>query len=156
MIERKQLYRHEPWNEIYGDCHRTAFACLLGLEPHEVPHFALLHTTTPGYDVDVEIEKWLRTLGLAQVDILYSGKLEDVFGFMGARNPDALYLLGGTSPRGTNHTVVCQGGGFRWDPAQAGGYLVGPLDHGFYEVTFLVPVGMMGGQERLTPAEKRR
>jgi hypothetical protein len=90
MKPQKQLFRHEPHNGIYGDCHT----------------------------------------------------LEELLRYQGATNPDAYYLMGGCSPRGTNHTVICLGGGLEWDPHPDGGFLVGPLDHGFWEITYFVPLAL--------------
>ncbi len=61
---------------------------------------------------------------------------------MQSRNPRAFYLLGGRSPRGTNHTVICCGGSFALDPHPDANFLVGRLSNGFYEITFLMPLAM--------------
>lgn len=145
MIERKQLLRHQPHNEIYGDCHRTAVGCLLDLEPWQVPHFIQNENTTPSHPGWLaEQREWLRARGFYAVDVCFDGgsPVEGVFNAMSARNPELLYLMGGTSPRGTDHTVICHGGGFRWDPHPDGGFLVGPLSNGVWEVTFLCPISM--------------
>lgn len=144
MIRRHQLFRHEPHNEIYGDCHRTAIACLLDMEPWQVPHFTQLAHTTPGYDWESGVAAFLATQGLCSVDVVFGPEngVEGIFRFMQNRNPRAFYLLGGTSPRGTNHTVICCGDGFYWDPHPDRDFLDGPLSHGFYELTFLMPLAM--------------
>lgn len=144
MIRRHQLFRHEPHNEIFGDCHRTALACLLDLEPWQVPHFAQLANTVPGYNWEQGQAAFLAEHGLCSVDVCFGGgaELAGVFEYMRSRNPRAYYLLGGRSPRGTNHTVVCCGGGFAWDPHPEGNFLIGPLSNGFYEITFLMPLAM--------------
>ncbi|MGE8281112.1 MAG: hypothetical protein ACN6O2_11810 [Stenotrophomonas sp.] len=144
MIRRHQLFRHEPHNEIFGDCHRTALGCLLDLEPWQVPHFTQLANTVPGYEWEAGQAAFLASMGLCSADVLFGGDgpIEGVFDFMQSRNPKAYYLLGGRSPRGTNHTVVCCGGGYAWDPHPDGGFLVGPLSNGFYEITFLMPLAM--------------
>jgi hypothetical protein len=141
MIKRHQLFLHEPHNEIWGDCHRTAIACLLDKEPWEVPHFGQLHATTPNYDWRAAEREYLATLGLAMFDVVF-GDLESAFRFMDGWNYDIYYLMGGMSPRGTNHTVVCRGGEFYWDPHPAGGFLVGPMDCDFYQITVLIPLSM--------------
>lgn len=142
MIKRKQLFRHRPEDEIFGDCHRTAIACLLDKEPWEVPHFGHLYATVPDFNWRDHEEWYLRTQGYSRVSVCFTD-IEEMFKFMHGWNPAALYMLGGESPRGTNHTVICCGGGFYWDPAKDGGFLVGPLQgEGIYEASFLVPVGM--------------
>ena len=151
MRHYKQLHRHDPENGVWGDCHRTALACLLNLQPQQVPHYIGEHelAKTQGCEFDWELaqEKWLNRLGYTSVDIVFGNgepdpdleRLQSIFSFMEQRNPDIYYLLGGRSPRHTNHTVVCRGGSFEWDPHPDGGFLVGPMDHGYYEVTFLLP-----------------
>lgn len=158
MIRHTQLYRHEPDEGRYGDCHRTVLACLLNIPVEESPHFIGEYerrVAEPGHAIDgycwaSEQEKWLNSLGYTTVDVIYNGEmqLEDLFQFMQQRNPEILYMLGGRSPRGTNHSVVCHGGGFYHDPHPDGGFLVGPMDHGFYEVTFLLPLSQ---KERIKP-----
>lgn len=138
MIRRKQLYLHQPENEIFGDCHRTAIACLLDKEPWEVPHFGHRWATIPDYEWKRDVRKYLRTQGYDEVTICFID-LEQAFGFMDMWNDGAFYLIGGLSPRGRPHTVIGQGGGFYWDPHPEGGFLQAPLEHGVYEFTFLVP-----------------
>lgn len=155
MKKHKQLIRHNPDKDEYGDCHRTALACLLDLDdpraaPHFIGTFEQLKKRGTNFAWHEAQERWLNDLGYTTVDIVFGDGGEDksrelldgVFKFMGNRNPRAYYLLGGTSPRGTNHIVVCCGNGFEWDPHPDGGFLVGPMDHGFYEVTFILPLSM--------------
>ena len=135
MRRQKQLYRHEPFKGIHGDCHRTALACLLDIPVEECPHFIgeaverqewmARGTLLEPLNWQVAQEEWLNERGYTTADIVFDGdggcRLEDIFGFMQARNPHTYYLLGGRSPRGTNHTVVCCGAGFEWDPHPDGG-----------------------------------
>lgn len=154
MLEQKQLFLHRPLKGQYGDCHRTALACLLDLPVEKAPHFigewlerfewkARGEYQEP-YDWQVEQEKWLNSLGYTTVDVIFDGSMniETLFDFMFARNRYAYYILGGQSPRGTNHSVICLGGEWAWDPHPEGGFLVGPCNHGFWEMTFLLPVSM--------------
>ena len=160
MRRNKQLFLHDPENMVYGDCHRTALSCLLDLSVVDAPHFIgewekreelkRQGLEQEPYDWQEEQEQWLNSLGYTTADILFGNgesdealvQLEGLLGFMGHRNPHVYYLLGGRSPRGANHTVVCLGGGLEWDPHPDGGFLVGPMDHGFYEVTLLLPTSM--------------
>jgi hypothetical protein len=151
VIKHTQLYRHEADKGQYGDCHRTAIACLLNIPVEDSPHFIGEYERRKAADADDDSynwqqhqEEWLNSLGYTTVDVAYNGdcELSDLFHFMQARNPHALYLLGGTSPRGTNHTVIACGGGFFHDPHPDGGFLVGPMDNGMWEVTFILPLIM--------------
>lgn len=152
MLRQKQLLKHNPDEGIYGDCHRTALACLLDIPVEQAPHFIGENEARRkrGETDDMlawlpHQAAWLAELGYATVDISFHGDegVEPIFRYMQARNPNIYYLLGGTSPRGTHHTVICCGGGFEWDPHPDGGFLTGPFDNGFYEITFLVPVSMV-------------
>lgn len=176
MRRQKQRYLHEPENFQYGDCHRTAIACLLDLRVWEAPHFigewekrdALKKlevipdqfreeydaaTLAMDYSWSEEQEKWLNSIGYTTVDIIFGdggedkdlSKLHGLLRFMGDSNPNAYYMLGGCSPRGTNHSVICCGDGFEWDPHPEGGFLIGPMDHGYYVVTFILPLSQKRG-----------
>lgn len=156
MIRHTQLFRHEADKGQYGDCHRTAVACLLNIPVEDAPHFIgeferrKAEGSEGDYDWQVEQERWLNELGYTTVDISYNDDLgvEGLFRYMAARNPRAFYILGGTSPRGTNHSVVAMGGGFYHDPHPDGGFLVGPMDNGMWEVTFILPLSMKSADER--------
>ena len=39
MRPQQQKFKHDPANGSYGDCFRTALACILDLDRDEVPHF---------------------------------------------------------------------------------------------------------------------
>ena len=147
MIRRKQLFSHNPAAGFYGDCHRTAIACLLDMEPQDVPHFAEkgfeAEARGEEYDWRADVERFLNANGLTQIDVNWSD-LDAFFSYMDFSNPDVLYLLGGTSPRGTHHTVICRGGGFEWDPHQSNEFVAKPLGHGLYTATFLLPLSMKG------------
>lgn len=149
MKFHKQLIKHEAGKKLFGDCHRTALACLLDLEdPSHAPHFIgtheLLKLQGENFDWQAAQERWLNDLGYTTANIIYNGEMPigDLFDFMAVRNPHALYLMGGRSPRGFNHTVIARGGGFYHDPHPDGGYLVGPMDNGVWEIDFLLPLNM--------------
>lgn len=140
-----QLYRHEPSNDIPGDCYRTAIGCLLNMPPHKVPHFALQSWMGEFTSGDAAAQHWLKGLGWQLATIFFAGA-SDVYEAMRQLNPCVTYLLSGKSPRGNwSHVVIFQGGDFRWDPApfSAKGYgrLDGPCpENGMYQIEFLVPI----------------
>ena len=141
-----QLYRHDPENGVFGDCHRTAIACLLDMNPANVPHFyEIAHKRKlAGQDRDwrEDVEEFLNLHGYTQVDVLFGGDLEGLFAYMQDRNPGQYYLLGGKSERGLPHTVICCGGRFEHDPHPANMFLQKPFEHGYWEVTYLLPLSM--------------
>ena len=140
MLFNKQLYRHDPDNGVWGDCHRTAIACLLNLEPEQVPHFG--RNGAPAETFHRRVDVFLRCCGLDTFAVLYPGEtsLEDVLATQGHLNPRNLYMLGGTSRTGCNHTVICRGGEIIWDPSLDDSGIIGPMDDGYWWISFLVPI----------------
>lgn len=142
MIKHKQLLRHNPEAGIYGDCHRTAIACLLNLHPAEVPHFM-----ENNQDNWLQLEQeWLKSRNLWTVSTVYQAKLETVLEAIEAMNPGVYGLLGGQSKNGCGHSVVICGGKIVWDPALDDSGIIGPMEDGLYWVTYLVPFSMIKEQ----------
>lgn len=138
MKPQKQLYRHNPADGVYGDCHRTAIACLLDLDVEEVPHvYASGATPKAAWSA---MEAWLHEhYELRQVSVAYTGdsSLEQVLASIDSANPDLSFILGGTSRTGCNHSVVCKGVRIVCDPSLDNAGIVGPCDDGLWWVTFL-------------------
>jgi len=144
MIERKQLFRHRPLEGQIGDCHRTAIACLLDLEPETVPHFGLSDFDKEGritkHEQTTEADAWLRERGMLCVHLAYPlPELADVLAWVGASNPNVYWLLGGASKIGVNHTVIARGRSIAWDPSLDDSGIVGPCDDGYFWASFIVP-----------------
>jgi hypothetical protein len=143
MIPQKQLFRHEPHNNIIGDCHRAALASLLNLQILEVPHFAQLELERPGYDFWGGVRQFLTERGLAAVDHYWDGALfalDDLLNWQEAINPNVYYLLGGLSPRGFPHTVIGLGGEIVLDPHPDNTGVNSPLENGYWHTTYMVPL----------------
>ncbi|MBV7482503.1 hypothetical protein [Bordetella sp. BOR01] len=138
MIVQKQAYRHRPEQGVFGDCHRTAIACILDLPRDEVPNFGE-HYGNPEAFRAAE-RHFLASRGLATVNVVFMRSLEQVLTTMGATNPDAYYLLAGTSRSGCGHSVVGLGDQIVWDPSLDDSGIVGPMDDGFYWISYLVPL----------------
>ena len=139
MIPVKQTIRHNPEHGAYGDCHRAAVATILELPIEKVPHFAIDGPT--GEVFSQRVDDFLAGFNLAVFDMPFPGDLtlKQVLDFMGTRIRDRklVFLLGGLSPRLTNHTVVCQGDELVHDPHPDAGGLIGPCTDGFWWVTTL-------------------
>ncbi len=138
MKVQKRLFRHRPEEGIYGDCHRTAIACVLGLDAADVPHFM---EGKPAEGIaHAAAEKLLNARGIAQINVLFPGELSPVavIKSVGYTNDRAgiVFILGGRSKNGCNHSVVCCDGEIVCDPALDDSGIVGPCDDGFYWVTF--------------------
>lgn len=135
MTPQHQAFRHDPDNGVYGDCARTAFATLLGVHRDDVPHFA--HDWPTGEVFWQRISDWLRERGLRYFILPLIGELSSIRATIAAMNgEDVAYIMGGTSPRGTGHFVVCRGSELFSDPSPEGGDIPEPID-GFYEVILL-------------------
>ena len=144
MLFRKQLSYHDPVNGRIGDCLRTCYACILNLEPSEVPHFLELHWNDGDPDlvsIAKEIDAFLAIRGLARFDVVYPGDVpfQDIAEHIYNINGDITYLVGGASPHGGGHSVIYKGKSMLWDPAPANRGIVGPLKDGHYWVTILTP-----------------
>lgn len=141
MIEQKQLFRHDPENGIYGDCFRTAIACLLNIKPEQVPHIGPDEWASADA-FGAHFDRVLESFGLHKVEIAFD-KLDALLATMQICNPRTYYLLSGKSSNGVGHVVIALGGEIVWDPAQDDSGIVGPMDEdGLYWVTFLVPSSM--------------
>lgn len=137
MKFHKQRILHDPDNGKYGDCFRTALACLLDMEPEDVPHF--MHGAPEAEEFWAIVDEWLNDNGYSLFTVAYSSGLELVQKGMKNQNPGLLYLIAGTSPRGTTHQCIGFEDQVIHDPHPEGGGLVGPVDDGLYWVNTIVP-----------------
>lgn len=139
VVPQKQANRHRPAEGIFGDCHRTALAVILGLDRDDVPHF--LHDDCGAAEFRLRVHSWLDSRGLSQVHILYPGSLsvEDVVQTVNFINPERPAILGGLSRTGVNHSVVIQNGEIACDPSQTDAGITGPTEpDGYFWVTYIV------------------
>lgn len=141
MKFHKQLFRHRPAEGSIGDCHRTAIACLLDLEPHEVPHFAEQTWNADTDAWDRAWKDWLLSKGYRAAGVAFTvAALDELMKIMAVCAPGIFYLLGGTSKNGTAHTVIGCGGEIVHDPAIDDSGIAGPLQpEGCYTVHYLIP-----------------
>ena len=136
---QKQANRHDPENGIWGDCHRTAYAMLLGLPRDEVPH--VFDKDASPEEGNAAMAAFLRSRGLAEVALPFTGNSpQDIINVSKLRFPPGFPLiLGGTSRLGFEHSVVlCDGE--TYDPSQVDSGIVGPCKDGFYWLSFVVPL----------------
>lgn len=136
--------------EEHDDCYRACVATVLGMELSEVPHFYRQARTLPGatekrcpgiYDI---IRDWARTRGYAALFLPAQQSLAYVLQQTFQLNPEAPFILGGTSIMGTGHAVVVCGGRIVHEPTpgygpEAGG-VVDPDGSGNFELTCFVPM----------------
>lgn len=137
MIKHIQRFRHKPEEGIFGDCHRTCFACLMDLEPEEVPNFGEHYADPVAFKR--EVDKFLALKGYLCLEFPSDCELDFLFTLMDNINPKAYYILGGLSRTGVNHSVIGLGNQIYHDPSQTQAGIIGPCTDGFYWITFLVP-----------------
>lgn len=125
MNKLRQLYLHNP-PHAYGDCFRTALACLLDCRsPEEVPHFyaGVGHDDQAAIDeAQDDFDAWLRRrhrLGLTwrTADVGDVSDMDAWLRHVGELYPDWQHVLvGGRGEFGVNHVVIVRAGRFVWDP----------------------------------------
>jgi hypothetical protein len=141
MKVQKQLNRHRPDEGIFGDCHRTAIACVLDMDAKDVPHFM-----DGKHDCEADashraVEAWLNERGLTHINVLFPGEtsFDLVLQSVKNSNPNGgphVFILGGRSRNNVNHSVVCCDGEIVCDPSIDSSGIVGPMDDGYWWVTF--------------------
>lgn len=140
MTPHKQLFAHDPANGIYGDCFRTAVACLLDVDPTDLPH---RHEKIDGAAQDAMVNAWLADHGLCLIIHPYWGtgphaltlrKALDVSSYY---HPGVHYLFSGISDRGNDHVVVARDAAIVHDPSRLPGGIVGPCSDGFWWANYI-------------------
>lgn len=126
----KQKFRHAPESGIYGDCARTAIACLLGIDPETVPHW---HCALEPGEQERRHNDFLAERGLIRFTLAFAFQEVEAMLDTAARLAQGQpYLLAGQSRNGTCHVVVCQGQEIVWDPALDDSGIVGPHEGHFW------------------------
>lgn len=136
---QKQAFRHDPDAGVFGDCDRTAWAALLGIERDQLANWA---TVDPRTETNNDFSRRrlavLASIGVVPINVAFAGEtpLADVLATMAASNAGVPFILGGTSRNGTGHSVVALDGDIVCDPALDESGIVGPMDDGMWWVTF--------------------
>lgn len=157
MKPQKQLFRHRPADGVYGDCHRTAIAIALDMDARDVPHFMDCAVAETAGDAHDRAEAWLNARGICTINLIFAGDgpLESVLDTIRAVNPRSrpVFILGGQSKNGCNHSVVCCDGAIACDPSQDDSGIIGPCDDGYYWVTFFGILQATAGRTETGRAE---
>jgi len=118
----KQQFRHSPDEGIYGDCWRTAVACLLGLSRDEVPH---VHAGD--HRLSENIATFLNERGLHVIKVGIPGHLSVEKALnMPTYWSDQPCMFVGESRTGVNHVVIVHGGQIIHDPSLTDAGIIGP------------------------------
>ena len=112
MKRIKQLIKHDPKNDLWGDCYRTCIAMIMSLDPETVPHF---------YDLSnglSDAREWLGGWGYGIAHVNYPPDMEfsDLLHHSGKLSPGCPFIITGMGPRGNNHCVVVIDGEVFCDP----------------------------------------
>ncbi len=136
MKYHKQKFRHDPANGLFGDCQRTAIACLLDKELDEVPNFGIHYDDQAAFYK--AIDEYLATEGLGEFHFCYNNcELDDVLACMAMWNKNLHYMISGRSERGFNHVVICKGGAMVHDPHEDNTFINKPCTDGYYWVSVI-------------------
>jgi hypothetical protein len=140
MRYHTQTIRHDPANGQYGDCFRTALACIMDLEPEEVPHFfdgASYHG--PPEVAWRRVGEWLCDRGLVLFTVPFNpAPVDGILEAISTQNPGVYFLFSGHSGV-ANHQVIAANGRIVHDPSSGKGGIIGPCDDGYYWVNLLLP-----------------
>lgn len=143
MRPQLQRYGHIECQGEFGDCHRTCIAMILDLDRDEVPHFMdgvpnTAPADAPESRAAEQAERdWLAGRGLVPVYWGYEGSstsLEQVLAVLEQTTRGTAVILGCTSGRGLNHSVVVYQGRI-YNPAGGNGVIAGPMRDGLWVVT---------------------
>lgn len=136
MLRFKQKFLHNPPHS-YGDCQRTAFACLLERDPETIPNFGQWYYDQARWEA--EMDQWLARNQMSIIRVIYDCSLADVLKTQKNSNPGHYYFLSGKSKNGVGHVVIGLDDKIIWDPALDDSGIVSPFDDGYYYIEFLVP-----------------
>lgn len=115
-------YRQTMFGD-HGDCYRTAIACILEVEPVQVPHLSemALASDNPGGAANAALNEWLRPRGYQILDFPFLCEADaaatDMVAELARHSPgsSAWYVVVGNTRRseesGQSHAVVCSADG---------------------------------------------
>ncbi len=115
MIPVMQKLRHNPENNVKGDCLRACICSLLEISDENVPNFV---------DDDNYPEKLYEWLQNKNLLFYYSDDPPKGIEY---------YMAWGTSPRGSKHSVICKCGKLVHDPHPDGGDVVNVTTYAWIE-----------------------
>lgn len=129
-----QRFEHDSANGIYGDCYRTALACILDVLPEMIPHD---HREMKS-GCEFPLHTWLKGCGGRLIAIAYIGDctLSEVLAYASSGNKGLHFLLSGRSTNEVNHVVVCCDGKIVHNP-HPGADIIGPCTDGQWYVEFV-------------------
>lgn len=102
-----------------------------------VPHF--FHDGCDAHIGLARIVEWLQPQGYLPFYVAYPpDSLADVLTITSSNNPDAHYMLFGSTADGSDHVVICHGGEIVHNPALYGCDIVAPATSGMWIIMVIV------------------
>lgn len=141
-----QTLKHDPANGVNGNCQQTVFACLLGLDIADVPHFGEgLDFSNREHDIVFHnrYQEFLDIYDLREFTVAYNSEvmsLDDVLRCTSTNNPNIPLIIGVQARPGVNHSVIAYNGKIVHDPLGKVLDTYGPLDIGVWSVSVLVNI----------------
>ena len=133
------LYYNQTILGKNGDCFRTCIACLLNVEPIDVPH-VYENPLTTGKEGEILMNNYLKQFDIYFIHLPISGDYKAVTNWMKSYNPN-YYLLSGESSRGNTHVVIMQEDKMIHDPHPSNDGLIGPdKENGYYWISLLCKI----------------
>jgi hypothetical protein len=139
MLKQHQLFAHDPENGIFGDCHRTCIASILGIPQVNVPNFGVHYEDGPAFSKAVR--EYLDSRNLVEVNIAFTGStpMQEILNSRESLAPGVMFIFSGESERGCDHSVVAGCGQILMDPHPDESGLIGPCGDGLWWATYLTP-----------------
>lgn len=132
MTPHKQFITHDPENGQFGDCFRTAIACILDTDPLFVPH-AGKNGEAGWVEGCKEVDEWLKSRHNAYL-VSFKWRATEI---EEALQTVQYHLMGGRSAIGGHYTVG-YAGKMVHNPSKNPDAVFGPDEDGCYTVTFIV------------------
>lgn len=128
---------HDPNAGIWGDCHRTACAMVLGIDKTLIPNF---YNELIGNHAlaNEKYSEFFLGLGLTQIQIAIPGddvSFSTITESREAQSPGTPYVVGVAGSQGVNHSVAIKDG-FVFDPMGREATRYFPCNDGFYWITY--------------------
>lgn len=146
MQYHKQRFLHEPHNGTFGDCDRTAMACLLDLDPDGVPHWGVHYDDYAAFERTKR--EWLETLGLFEQSFAFDCDREQLSQYLKSAFGDVYVLLTGKSRTGCHHVVVTLNGEIIHDPYLTDAGIVDRCDDGLWWCSLLLPLSLKADRKQ--------
>ena len=151
MIPVHSRTKHNPVEDVWGDCYKCCIASILELSYEAVPHFYKNGLNGDPKEVQDEIDKWFFERGIPKIVVHFLPHEDDegpahVLNYMQNVNPNFYYVLNGQScVSGVGHSVVCLGSEIVFDSTGSGVTHPDEADNLYNIEIYATPISMVEG-----------